>query len=195
LALIAATIPLLREHGMDVTTRQIADAAGVAEGTIFGVFKDKVSLLRAAAVAAMDPAPLLRQIRAIDPGLPLRARLVTAAGLIRAHVAGHGAMFFVVRGPLFAGDRQAMVDLMATRFLVLNEVAALIEPDAALLRRSPAIAARLLMSLVGSPRGAFGILDEALDDEEVVSVVLDGLLVGPQQTQPDPTTSPREAPC
>jgi AcrR family transcriptional regulator len=194
-ALIAATVPLLREHGTDVSTRQIADAAGVAEGTIFGVFKDKASLLRAAVVCAMDPTPLLRQIRNVDPALPLRARLVSAAALVRAHVAGHGALFFVVRGPLFAADRQAMVDIMATRFLVISEVATLIEPDAVLLRRSPAIAARLLVSLVGSPRGAFGILDEALDDEEVVSVVLDGLLVRPQQTQQDPTTSPREAPC
>jgi AcrR family transcriptional regulator len=193
--LIAATIPLLCEHGPSISTRQIADAAGVAEGTIFGAFKDKASLLRAAVVAALDPAPLLRQLREIDPGLGLRERLIAAARLVRAHVAGHGGLFFVVRGPLFADDRQAMVDIMANRFLVINELTTLIEPDAARLRRSPAIAARLLMSLVGSPRGAFGILDEVLDDDEVVSVVLDGLLVRPQQTQPDPTTSPQEASC
>ena len=38
-ALIAATIPLLHEHGLEVSTKQIAHAAGVAEGTIFGVTK------------------------------------------------------------------------------------------------------------------------------------------------------------
>ena len=43
-ALIEATLPLLREHGTAVSTRQIADAAGVAEGTIFRVFPDKNSL-------------------------------------------------------------------------------------------------------------------------------------------------------
>ena len=75
-ALIAATIPLLREHGASVSTRQIADAAGVAEGTIFGVFKDKASLLKAAVASALDPAPLLRGLKAVDPVLPLRRRLV-----------------------------------------------------------------------------------------------------------------------
>jgi AcrR family transcriptional regulator len=183
-ALIAATIPLLREHGPSVSTRQIADAAGVAEGTIFGVFKDKASLLRAAVVAALDPAPLLRALRSIDQALPLRRRLVAAASLVREHVAGHGGLFFVVRGPLFAGDRQGLADVMASRYLILYELASLIEPDAKLLRRSPATAARLLMSLVGSPRGAFGVLDEQLDDEEVVSVVLDGLLARPSTVDP-----------
>ena len=47
-ALIAATVPLLHEHGLDVSTRKIAEAAGVAEGTIFGVFPDKHSLVVAA---------------------------------------------------------------------------------------------------------------------------------------------------
>jgi AcrR family transcriptional regulator len=172
-ALIAATIPLLRKHGTDVSTRQIADAAGVAEGTIFGVFKDKASLLRAAVVAALDPQPLLRGLKAVDPNLPLRPRLIAAAYLVREHVASHGALFFVVREPLLSNDRSCLVELKATRFLILNE------PDARLLRRSPAIAARLLLSLVGSPRGAFGALDEVLDDEEAVSLVLDGLLVHP----------------
>ncbi len=34
-ALIAATEPLLEQFGRDVSTRQIAEAACVAEGTIF----------------------------------------------------------------------------------------------------------------------------------------------------------------
>jgi AcrR family transcriptional regulator len=178
-ALVAATIPLLREHGTSVSTRQIAEAAGVAEGTIFGVFKDKPSLLRAAVLAALDPAPLLRDLRAIDPGLPLRGRLVAAARLVRAHVADQGTLFFLVRGPLFADDRRSLGELMAGRYLILNELTSLIEPDARRLRRSPAVAARLLLSLVGSPPGTFGPLDEQLTDEEAVSLILDGLLVRP----------------
>lgn len=176
-ALIAATIPLLREHGTSVSTRQIADAGGVAEGTIFGVFKDKATLIRAAIVVAFDPGPLLRSLRAVDPTLDLRARLVEAARLLREHVAGHGALFYVVRSSAFAADREGLVDLMASRYLILYELANLIEPDAALLRRNPSTAARLVMSLVAAPRGAFGILDETLDDADVVSLVLDGLLI------------------
>jgi AcrR family transcriptional regulator len=176
-ALVAATIPLLREHGADVSTRQIAEAAGVAEGTIFGVFKDKNSLLRAAVLAALDPAPLLRDLRSIDPALPLRQRLIAAARLVRAHVADQGALFYLVRGPLFADDRRSLGELMAGRYLILNELASLIEPDARRLRCSPAVAARLLLSLVGTPPGALRGLDEHLTEEEAVSIILDGLLV------------------
>jgi hypothetical protein len=110
--------------------------------------------------------------------------LVAAAHLIREHVGGHGAIFMLVRSPVFSGDRTAMVEFMASRYLVLNELTVLIAPDARALRRSPAIAARLLLSLVGSPRGAFGVLDEELDDDEIVSIVLDGLLIRPS-TNPD----------
>ena len=183
-ALIAATIPLLREHGASVSTRQIADAAGVAEGTIFGVFKDKASLLKAAVKTALDPAPLLQGLKAIKPSLALRRRLVAAARLIREHMNRHGAIFMLVRSPAFVGDRETMVEFMASRYLILNELTLLIEPDARLLRRSPAIAARLLLSLVGAPRGAFGVLDEPLDDDEVVSIILDGLLISTPEGKP-----------
>ena len=44
--IVAATLPLLLEHGDRVTTRQIAEAAGIAEGTIFRAFADKDEMHR-----------------------------------------------------------------------------------------------------------------------------------------------------
>ena len=41
-------IQLLLEHGRDVTSKEIAEAAGIAEGTIFRAFGDKETLLNAA---------------------------------------------------------------------------------------------------------------------------------------------------
>lgn len=196
-ALIEATIPLLRRHGTEVSTRQIADAAGVAEGTIFGVFKDKASLLRAAVIAALDPQPLLHNLRAIDLNLPLRARLVTAVRLIREHVAGQATLCYVVSGPLFADDRSSLVEVMSARYLIVTGLTHLIDHDARLLRHSPVTAARLLLALAGSPPGAFGGPDEALSDEEIVSLILDGLLIHPPPVEgpAGSVSSTVETPC
>ena len=73
--IVEATLPLLVEHGEMVTTRQIADAAGIAEGTIFRVFADKDELLTAVLERAFDPEPVDDAIRALDPGLEFEAAL------------------------------------------------------------------------------------------------------------------------
>lgn len=61
-ALIEATLPLLREQGLGVSTRQIAEAAGVAEGTIFRVFESKDDLVNACLVEALSAHHVTRQI-------------------------------------------------------------------------------------------------------------------------------------
>src|ERR1700704_2407818 len=78
--IIEATTPLLLEHGEMVTTRQVADAAGIAEGTIFRAFADKDELLGAVIDAALDPAPLELALATIDPTLPLADTVPPAAG-------------------------------------------------------------------------------------------------------------------
>ena len=83
-ALIAATRDALLEHGAVPTTKQIAAAAGVAEGTIFRVFDSKEDLLDAVMAESFDPATLLAEIDAIDPDLPLRARLYRFTELVQA---------------------------------------------------------------------------------------------------------------
>jgi len=68
-AIVQATLPLLIEHGEMVTTREIADAAGIAEGTIFRAFPDKDALIAAVVEAALDTAPLDAALDALDPDL------------------------------------------------------------------------------------------------------------------------------
>src|SRR5689334_8941005 len=82
-ALIAATLPLVLEHGPDVSTRLIAEAAGVAEGTIFRVFPSKDDLIEAVIASVFDPAPLVDALARVDRGVPLDGRLVAAAQLMQ----------------------------------------------------------------------------------------------------------------
>jgi AcrR family transcriptional regulator len=76
--IVDAAIPLLMEHGEQVTTRHVADAAGIAEGTLFRVFPDKESLLSAVIDRILDPEPLEQALAAIDASRPL-AEVVAAA--------------------------------------------------------------------------------------------------------------------
>lgn len=181
-AIIAATIPLLRTHGAAVTTKQIAEAAGVAEGTIFGVFPDKASLILAALGTAFDQETVLCQLGAIDPQAPLRERMRDAAAILLRRFEANIQLMMVARTlPMETGRRQ-VEQLMEGRRRLVEAVAVLVEPDRALLRRSPASTANMLVLLViASVRPELAEPD-ALDADGVVAVLLDGLLVRPTDT-------------
>jgi len=182
-ALIAATVPLLREQGMAVSTRQIAEAAGVAEGTIFGVFPDKASLLRAAVIAAFDSGPLVDSLTGVAGSGDLRSRLREVVKLLRYRMSANVPLIAAVRD--VAGEPgdtgEFMARMQQARRAMVDAITAVIEPDAALLRRDPRSVARLLLMLVmASVHSAFGGEPNALSDldaDEIVSVLLDGLLV------------------
>ncbi|HUR03759.1 MAG TPA: helix-turn-helix domain-containing protein [Nonomuraea sp.] len=189
-ALIAATLPLLREYGTEVSTRQIAEAAGVAEGTIFGVFPDKASLLRAALINAFDSQSAVDALAAIGTRTELRARLREAVTMLRAGMSANAKLLAAPGAPL-VDDPEFRERMLNNRRRIGSALAALVAPDRDRLRRSPEGTAHLLLMLIAvsvhrgfGPGGEFG----DMDDEEIVSVLLDGLLVR------TPSTPPTESP-
>lgn len=82
-AIIEATLPLLLENAEMVTTRQIAEAAGIAEGTIFRVFADKDEVITAVIDAAVDPGPMEEALRELDVSAPLERVLTQAIEILQ----------------------------------------------------------------------------------------------------------------
>src|SRR3990170_3670682 len=78
-AIVEAVIPLLVDRGAAVTTAQMAEAAGIAEGTIFRVFPDKDAVIYEALRVSIDPEPVLQQLSQIYPDANLKAQLTEAA--------------------------------------------------------------------------------------------------------------------
>ena len=74
-AILVAVQPVLLERGAAVTTRELAHAASVSEGTLFRVFADKPTLLREAVFSALDPTTVVPELDAIDRAAPLAERV------------------------------------------------------------------------------------------------------------------------
>ncbi|QUQ68148.1 TetR/AcrR family transcriptional regulator [Kutzneria sp. CA-103260] len=91
-AIAVAAIPLLAEHGTHVTTGQIAKAAGIAEGTIFRVFKDKQELLDFCVLRAFRTRELVERMSTIPVDQPMRERLIEAMTMLDDMAARLGAL-------------------------------------------------------------------------------------------------------
>jgi AcrR family transcriptional regulator len=102
--IVDVALPLVLEHGERVTTRQLADAAGIAEGTIFRAFADKDDVIRAVVERALDPAPLEEALTGIDLSQPFEKCLDAAIIAIQRRVTDVWRVMSAV-GPKFQENK------------------------------------------------------------------------------------------
>ncbi len=175
-AIVAATLPLLVQHGRDVSTRQIAEAAGVAEGTIFRVFDTKEALIDATLEDVFDPTPTCEVLHAIDPGLDLETRLTAAVTALQRQLSAVFGLFHALRlSPRPAPEHVERQRRVEAR---INEaVIAVLAPDGDRLGTTVEQAAQLVRTLTFSV--THPMLSQLPHDqpELVVDLLLHGLRV------------------
>lgn len=168
-AIIDAVIPLIRERGRDVSTREIAEAAGVAEGTLFRAFGDKDSIIRAAVDRYMDPEPLRAELRRIDPMAPTEDKVRQVIQLMRDRVAGF--IGFMTAIGMQHPPRRGRHDLDEQWVVIMGQLFR--EDEIAV--PVPALAFYLRMLAFGSSIPAFNEPHRFTTDE-LVAFVLHGVL-------------------
>lgn len=83
-SIVRAALRLIADHGTMPTTREVAEAAGIAEGTVFRAFDTKERLVEAVVGEAFCPAPVAELMGAIDMALPLHERLVAVVTVFQS---------------------------------------------------------------------------------------------------------------
>lgn len=193
-AIVQAALPLLVEHGAHLSTRQVADAAEIAEGTVFRVFADKDELLRACLSEAFRTDDLCARIRQVPVEQDVPARLVDAGMLVLEHMAQLGAMMQSLAASGYNihqqraqdQDQRAAEEDDPARFMreLTDATTVLLAPDEHRLRIPADQLVRMFLGLLTSTR--FDPL-ASQDRRAAVAQRVDVLLNGGQQNGPQQT--------
>jgi AcrR family transcriptional regulator len=186
-AIVRALLPLLVERGGEVSTREIAQAAGIAEGTIFRVFPDKRSLMLAAAEEAINPADGQAAFdEAMAGESDLRSKVVVAARRVHDRQRMTMSVMMAVRAHLMWDEESRKADPVKKHFgppqFVLDAQAELhrrltgiFEAHRDELAVEPEVAAVALRSLIfGAHRPELGMAP-ALTAEQIADLLLSGV--------------------
>lgn len=173
-AIVEAILPLLVARGPAATTKELAEAAGVAEGTLFSVFEGKHALLLAAIAHRLDPDRLSDDLAHVDRAAPLRAKLTAAAAAVRPTLDDVRALAATAHAlPDHPGGRRPEPGVVerwhGTLRVCLEE---LLAPHADALRLTPARVATLFAGVLF----ASGAPDtDPFSADDLVDVLLDGV--------------------
>lgn len=169
------SVPMFLEHGAGLTTRQLAEELGIAEGTIFRAFGDKDALKRAVVEAFFAQSYARIEEGLVDPALPLEQKMAALVRGTRMWMRNMMRMMTLIPRediPSFFGSgrddayRTAIADVFAPHADELT-----IPPD----RLGPVI------RLAGMAANAGGFAHGGgLDDDELVHFILYGIAGRPR---------------
>src|SRR4051812_4364835 len=168
-------IPLFIEQGGSLTTRQLAEHLGIAEGTIFRAFGDKDALVRAAVRAFFDRAEAHLSTGIVDATLPLEEKVSRLVRGAREHARGVFAMLSLLE-PEEAGEYIARARSGGFEAAIASAFA----PDAEKLGVAPERVAALMRIAVIAASAPAHHQHSRLDDEELVQFILYGIAGRPR---------------
>lgn len=175
-----AIIPLLLAKGSEVTSRQMAEAAGIAEGTIFRVFADKSSVIMEAIKTTMDPVPTCDALAQIPESAPLDAQLEAAAAILLERSERAAALMGVLRtAHESASPRPAGIPTFVreSNAATLDSLTKLLKRHADSLRIPPKRAAIALRGLIFANAHPMVAAGEKTTPREIVDLLLHGIRV------------------
>lgn len=183
-AIIDATRPLLLEQGPDISTREIARAAGVAEGTIFRAFETKQDLIHATIEAAMSPDAALAELSGLPAGQDLAGRVSDILDVLRVEIRRTRSVFAHFTRPTAplhppAGTRSCPpINPHESKARIAEAAAAALDPYADQLAVPTLIAAQILSALAFAT--SLGLADDNPINQSsaLADVLLHGIAKG-----------------
>jgi AcrR family transcriptional regulator len=172
--IIDAVTPLLIEQGRSVTSRQIAEAAGIAEGTIWRAFGDKDSLIKAVVEKHLDPTEFRLDMASINPNTPLELKVKAIIVLLR----GRFELSFRILSSL--GPEYQPKPAGPEQFGLV--IAKILAPDLANLNESAVDIGRLIRNLVLASSLPPINQGDPFDPDELTRLVLYGIAGAPKPT-------------
>lgn len=168
--IIEATIPLLIEQGAAVNSKQIAQAAGVAVGTIYSVFEDKDELIKACVKQHFDAHTAVAAFEELAQLPSLEQRV---DGIIRATQQRAAGIFALIS--LLDSEERKNTHWRPDERAVHHACVHLLEPFSQLLRVPPQRAVQVIRSSAFSLANSFLAGGEVLSVEDIRDLVMHGI--------------------